>query len=402
MRHGISLDHNGFFYFASVKNTAQEWKLHSLKKWNSHSQLRNYLLLHRSVSLALPGNWVREVNSDYDTLLCTENEDAFTFCTNNTEFEYYSSLITGNLDGVYPDDALLSSLPVHFDKETPDSFITLLHSGNIVKIGITIDDTLRTVFHCIASSERELIGYLGRIERYWKKHFPSDTFPSEIYTLNHIPILEESTIPIRKISAGTDNPSELAAIGSALCGITPGIPQIAGASPESRFRILRSILLNCAVILIILSIAAATAVTAYKWKLGQSVTLSKERYQHILSSNKEIRDLINEGNTLAEKVLRINSIIAHSTRWAPFLQFLGTSRPSGLFLERLGSEPSEKSVDEVRIALAGWCENETIVTEFIGSLKKSSQISDVTLSSMERVKEHKSLCRFKIICLLHI
>jgi hypothetical protein len=402
MRHGISLNHDGTFEYASVKNTRNGWKINRMTKRTSHDQLRNYLLLHRAVSLGLPGEWVRNYEGEQDEILSARQDDSFTFCTSNTEYEHYTDLLLNNLDGVYPDDSVLSTIPVHFCRDTPSSFISLLNTGKFIKIGIIVNDTLFAVFKCIATTGRELTGFLGRIERYLNDTLPACPFPGKIFLLNDIPFLETATLSVTRLSTGTDSAETLHAIGSALCGVTAGIPQLSGPSPESGFRIPRLILFTTALLFLALSIIAGVAVSGYRWQLERSAEHSKQRYHHILSSNKEIRDLIKKGNKLSEKVLRMNSLIAQPTSWAPFLQFLGTCRPSGLYLERLGSEPLNKSPGRVRVAIAGWCQSETIVTEFIGALNESPSISDVTLSSMVREKRHSSLCRFKIICLLQL
>ena len=120
-----------------------------------------------------------------------------------------------------------------------------------IKIGIICEDSLLAVFECISISEKHFTGFLGRIERYWNSMMPSYQFPEIIYQLNSIPILNDSVLPLRKIDAHSDNPKTLQAIGCALCGVTPGIPLCSGVTSESRFRVPRTILLACALLLIV-------------------------------------------------------------------------------------------------------------------------------------------------------
>ena len=82
------------------------------------------------------------------------------------------------------------------------------------------------------------------------------------------------------------------------------------------------------------------------------------------------------------------------------LYVITSGRPDNLYFERLASEPVKDKENVINIALGGWTENESSVTEFISVLQELPYVTQITLSSMERDKKKSSVYLFKILCTL--
>ncbi|MBN1309424.1 MAG: PilN domain-containing protein [Chitinispirillaceae bacterium] len=398
-RYGISVTDDDIFVCTALRPSRRGWRLAKVRRWNGNSFMRNYLQLHRRVHLALPCHWVRLPPSDTTDIVCSR-ETPFTACSGRTECDHFSETLGNNLAAAYPDDAFLATLPQRFGASVPDSFVSLFAASNAVKIGIVFDTALIAVFNVAAASPRELEGHIGRIERYLIPLFPAMSFPEKRYLLNEIVLYDESMAPAERLSCGSDDPAVLKAMGCALCETGRSVPRLLGPVDARWYLSLRTLLMYGAFLLFIAGGVAAASLFAYGRLTQQKVRAAQKAYRHLLATNAEISDLIAVGNDLSRQIMDFNRRASRTTTWGPFLQLIGSLRPSGLFLERLGSEPADGAASRFRIALAGWCENETVATDFIKMLNNSPLLSGVTLSSMERVDKQQAACRFKIVCVL--
>lgn len=399
-RYGITPTDDGFFVLTCLQYNRDGWKIKKTSRWNSQSFIHNFSLFHRPVALTLPSRWIRILPEKTTNLLAVKKDDSFTASTNMLEFEHYSGLLQNNLVSTYPDDALLVSIPQNFLNDVPDSFIALFTTDNEIRLGVVIEGTLNAVFPIHVTTPEEFTGYLGRIKRYWETQFPSQQYPTEMYSLNECSLIDTENTSVHRISCGSDDPSVLKTVGGALCDISPSIPQFSEKTVSSSFRYIRMLILLLSLLSVLLSSLFSATLYGLSLNKRRQVAALNKTYNDILNNNSEIRNLIKTGNELSEKVLQVNEQIRHPTAWSRLLHIIGSNRPEGLFLERLGSEPIDGNGNQMKIAFSGWCNNETIATDYIKSLSSVSVLSDVTLASMERDKRQPNIFQFKILCKL--
>ncbi len=399
--YGISIRNDGDMVCASVGHFRRKgWRLAKVKRWNGGSNIRNFMLLDKKINLGLQSRWIRNRPAESDNLIISCNEPSFWACTDSTDYGHFTTVLRNNIDAVFPDDALLLTLPVHFVDDVRHSFISLFKDISVIKIGIVHKLTLIAVFNVKVNTHKQLEGQIGRIERYLNTVVP-EIPPLEIrYIINEIDFYEYDAAETVRIRCGTDDPYVLKAMGCALCGLKGNIPKLGGPTSESRFRVIRAFAFRTALFVSLLSLLSAASLFTYNFYLENKVKEVKKSYADILANHKEIRDLIAQGERLSVKIMQLNRHVSRKTVWGPFFQSIGSLRPSGLYFEKLGSEPIAGSVPKTRIALAGWCENETIATSFIKLLKEKPFLSEVNLASIERINPSQPACRFKIVCVL--
>jgi Tfp pilus assembly protein PilN len=107
-----------------------------------------------------------------------------------------------------------------------------------------------------------------------------------------------------------------------------------------------------------------------------------------------------QNDSLARAVISAFAEDSRQTRWAQFLQLLGADKPGGLYFDMLGTDAGGKA-GVVRIALSGWADNESRVTDLIGVLQKSRLCSGVSLSSIDK-SDASDVFLFRILCSLHL
>lgn len=389
---------DGSFLSVTVRRVHNGWEKGRVQHWPASSYVRNYLLLHRPVNLVLPGTWERRQPEDSSGNVADTDAVPFTITTNETELDHFSGLLRNNLDATYPDDAFLATLPYYFHENPQDSFITLFNEGRSCRLGIVIDRRFVTSLSTNCESESSLKGFLERLRLFFSTRLPHHRFPAVLYQLSRLPFeISEAEF----IECGSDDPAVLKAMGGALCSEgTMTVPRIRDAYPEVNFRRFRSFIVATALLFVGITAVFSFALSMRCAFLSRQVEAARSAYLNLLENNTDIRKLITTGDELSRKVLRINRRVSQPSTWGPFLHQIGTRRPDGLFLERMGSEPVPGSYDRFRIALAGWCKTETIATDFIKKLNASPLLSEVTLSSMERTGKDRSICRFKILCIL--
>ncbi len=323
----------------------------------------------------------------------------FTVSTDQTGYDHFTGLLKNNLVAVCPEDAFLVTLPLGMSENTPESFVSVFNDTASVKFGVVIGGILKATFNAHVTSEKELTGYLRRIRGYWMSEFFQESFPERMFVINGLPFDMEERKNVSIVACGSDDPSVVKAMGGALCGYGAAVPRFRKDEHGARRSIaLRAGIVYGAAVLAAVAFLCTGALYGYNLGMDGKIADAKRRYNSILDGNSEIRDLIAEGDRISRKVLGINKHIVRPALWGPFLQTIGSLRPAGLYLDRLGSETAEEN--SVRIAFSGWCETETIATEFIKTLNGSPLLSNVTLSSIESEKTNSSIFRFKVLCRL--
>jgi hypothetical protein len=406
---GIIHDPDGNYVHATIERGSGKHKAAHVVRWSSRNVLRRFLLMTRSVTFGLASRWQTSSSSlQLETMVKAEGpSEQFGFpCGFESEYQLHYSALEACLEGIVPDYAYLTTLPLAFGTAEQPSFVTLHCDDDQCRIGITVEGGIAGNFTFPGTESSAIISHLGRIERFWKLRWASVPFPTSLYHIGPIDIAFQSEYAgkIREMELpegmGADIGS-LQAVGAALAGESKDIARFCGPTQASRRRTARRVTLAAGLALVIGGIAAAVTPALVNNHNNRKLRQYKQAYQEVLVSNKEIRSQIKQNDYLARSVLRLRKTLAHQTSWARLLEALGEKRPATLHLQRLGSMPVEGRSDRVRIALTGSSEEIAHVTELIARLQKLPFITDARLSTMERDSKNPKINRFKILCVLH-
>jgi Tfp pilus assembly protein PilN len=403
---GIVSGDDGRYHMASVSRRENNWRVASISTWERHNLLRRELLLSKGVSIGVPGIWRRNAAEGLpETRMQAASERQVVPCAETALVQESRNTFIYNSLAVVPDDAFLASLPLAFSTESHNNFLSLYATENYYLTGVIVDRKLVGSFKMAPADPQKLAGHLGRIERYWLIRHPNELFPSTIYILGAGAIDTQTLAPTRVIPLSVGalfDGSEVAlrAIGVALTQTSGCVPQYAGPTTESALRTTRAWIAKAAAVLVIAGVACAMGMIGLnQWDARRARTY-EQKYQQVFADNKEIRTLVNQTNLVAKKVTRIEATFAHQTVWGRLLDALGKDRPDGLFLERLGSQPTGKNDGRIQIAITGWVPREDLVTDFIATLQKMPFVMDIKLESMQRDKVQTAISEFRIVCTL--
>ncbi|NLG19236.1 MAG: hypothetical protein GX556_18075 [Fibrobacter sp.] len=397
---GIAATPDGFYVSATLNDAGGNWKLTGTSKWQIYNKQKSALLLDKSVCLGIESKWVRTFPKESGPW-CSASGEYFTACTQPAHHQLHAEILDNNINGIFPDDAFLCTLPLNLLKDPEDSFISVYQKENDCRIGITLNRKLTAVFHASQSDFSNLQYLVARIERYWITLNTGMPFPDTIYTFNRQKIFSDGQFSVRSINTLSEDPSVIKAIGAAFCHTGNNVPAFSGPSSGIKFRKIRKAALITSLILVAVPLISFAVLFSLNQSTISRVKKCKADYNNIIANNTEIKELLKSGESLAKKHIRLQRIATNQTDWGRFLYHLGSSRPDGLFFERLGSEPMPGDAEKVRIALSGWAGSETIVTEMIKKLSVPGFITNVSLSSLERDEKQKDYCRFKVICTLN-
>lgn len=400
---GIHATRHGTFLLSTVVKNSRGWKLARSAEWSTQSFIRNFLLLHHRVNLSLSSWWSRTLPQDLPETVIHEVPGSYFTGTGRAELEHYSSLLEPALSGIYPDDMLHVTLVKAFTRDTPDTYCSLFTDHGVIRAGIVIKGALTAVFSGVAiDSPAALEGFLGRIERYWKlTPAKSGTFPQLTMVINALPFPHENQYFV-KLDCGTHDPDTLKAAGCALCSAPEHLFSFVPPSPAKKSRYIRSLLLFAALGGVLVAGAAAASLHLYSSLLAKNILSVKNQYHAVLDTNNDIRDMLANGDILARKVLNRRALEADPTTWGTFLQFLGSSRPEGLFFDRLGTDPAGTDASKIRVAITGWSKKEIVVTDFVKTISASPLLQNVSLTTIDRIPKQESLWTFKIVCTLSL
>ena len=397
---GIVPAPDGSFVQVSLSDIQATWKVTQVKRREIHSTISNLLLLNTGVNLGIESRWNHLKIPEYMELNTTAtSEGEFSACAQSAQYKLYSDALENNLCGVFPDDAYLCTIPLNFSESLPDSFVTVAQEETFYKIALIIERQLIVVFSLPFVDSRQLYGYLLRIQRYWQDLGSQKKFPETVVLLNISDLVIEEVKDLRTISFHKDDILLAKAAGIALCAVEKGVPSFSGQTDACRFKTARSMGYLFSVSLLVLSIVlfAVTGLSniIYQQKINKCMAL----YNNTIDHNKEIRGLLKTGEMLADKFSRIDSVGSQQSTWAKLLHLIGSQRPAGLFVEKLGSDPMQKSTN-IKIALVGWSVNENAVTDMLKKMNASLLVTNVVLANLERDAKKNNLYTFKILCQL--
>lgn len=398
--HGILATPEGKYVKVTLQNQSNGWELRGSDTWDFDNNLKKYLLLGSTVTLGIDTHWIRTGLSDNQTYAMTSTDNVFTACTQQAHFQAHLENLEQNLSGVYPDDVYLCTLPVFFFKRSEASFISVFEEERCWKTGIIIDKKLFVTYSVPKSEPARLSSFIARIERYWPTLKTGVEFPKTAFIFNKQTVNPGDHFDIQRLRLPVEDLSIIKACGIAFCNIDTSQPSLYNSIKGTGFRNFRSLAFWGSGMLIFLTLLLFAALSFLNTRQQDQIAQYESSYRKILTENNEIKGLFSEGDSLAEKLTRIEKFSSNSTRWGQFLHLLGTARPAKLYFEHLGSEPVKGTNNKIRVLLSGWAENETIVTELIKNINASELISNTSLSSMERDEKQRNFCKFKILCTL--
>jgi Tfp pilus assembly protein PilN len=406
--YGVIAADDGSFLMACAKKRTRHWQLASVHRWESTDRIKSFLLLHRGVIAAVPSVWKKIPHKDGTSsgeFVYAQTDAALSPHAHGLVLDPFERRLSGNLLSIVPDDAYLATVPRALADNPVSSFVAVDKIDTWYKIGIIIDARLVAVFTMAPAVPDKLESHLGRIERYFTHAACGIAMPKHLYLLDEA--VDAETVPLYTVTnvhcekAGFSDRESLMAFGAALSGITGTVPQLLPASGRSAFRRVRAGLYAAAALLCACMVLLAAGIPATRLLMERHLDGYKKQYQAILMQNTDIRQMMEQNESLARSITALSEIMSHQTNWSSFLQLIGTIRPQGLYLDMLGSETLNAGTGNVRIAMSGWSQNESLVTDFISGLQKSKEIADVSLSSLERGGT-QNIVNFKVVCSLKL
>jgi len=399
--YGIVPAPDGSFVQVKISETNGVWKVDSILRRDVNDAVKNILLLDKKISLGIHAHWVHTNVPEFLSLTSVKTSFGdFSACTPTTDLNLYSETLKSNLGGVYPDDAYLCTLPIHLAPRISHSFVTVARDGDAYKVGIIIQLQLVAVFSATASDNRQLNGFLSRIYRYWTTLDIDKKYPGTTVLLNcpdeTIYDEEESVL---HLSFYPEDISVVKAAGVALCEIEEGVPAFSRETQECKARKIRSGFVLSSVALVCISLLVYVVIAAANLYLKAQVESGKRVYNKAIEQNKEIRELFKNGAALAQQIASLDSTGTKRSSWAKLLHYVGSNRPAGLFIEKMGTDKSEKT-GEFRVAIAGWAGNEIAVTEMMKRLNGSPVVANAILQTMQQDSKKNNYFMFKIVCQL--
>jgi cell division protein FtsB len=399
--YGIVPAPDGSFVQVKISETKGVWKVDSVLRRDVNDTIRNILLLDKMVSVGVHSYWVHKDIPEYLSLISARASFGdFNVCTPTTDFNLYSESVKNNLGGVYPDDAYLCTLPIHLAPRISHSFVTVARDGDIYKVGVVVHLQLVAVFSVTAADNRQLNGFLSRLYRYWTTLDIDKKYPGTTVLLNSPDVtIDDEDECVLHLSFYPEDVEVVKATGVALCEIEEGVPAFSKETAGCKARKVRSGFVVSSVVLVVISLLVFIIVTAANLYLKAQIESGKKVYNTKIEQNKEIRELFNNGTQLARQIESLDSSGAQRSSWAKLLHYIGANRPAGLFVDKMGTDKSEKT-GEYRVAITGWAGNEIAVTEMMKRLNGSHVVTNAVLQSMQQEPKKNNYYIFKIICLL--
>jgi Tfp pilus assembly protein PilN len=399
--YGIVPAPDGSFVQVKISEEKGVWKVDSVLRRDVNDTIRNILLFDKKISLGIHAHWVHKDVPDYLSLISAHASFGdFNVCTPTTDYNLYFEAVKSNLGGVYPDDAYLCTLPIHLTPRISHSFVTVARDGDIYKVGVVIQLQLVAVFSVAAVDNRQLNGFLSRIYRYWTMLDIDFKYPGTIILLNCPDVtLNNEEENVQHLSFYPEDVAIVKATGVALCEIEDGVPALSKETPECKVRNVRSGFVLSSVALVCISLLVFFIATATNLYLKTKIDSGKKVYNTKIEQNREIRELFKHGTQLAQQIASLDSAGAKRSSWAKLLHYIGSNRPAGLFVDKLGTDKSDKT-GEFRVAITGWAGNEIAVTEMMKRLNGSPVVANAVLQSMQQDPKKNNYFIFKIICLL--
>jgi hypothetical protein len=417
MLHGVVPDENGRYVMVSLRMGEPEQRRLCVRQWMAGDRLTPLRLLHRGIYCGVPAFWKAAIPQAHQGIIIAAHREGFAAWAERMPSEDHIEAFSNNLLGLVPEDSYLCTVPFFFGDPSLHSFVSVhcIPAGGdrkaYFKIGVIFDKTLMAVFTLAPGTMDALESHLGRIRRFFSHLRRRRDFPEHLYiigssgafSLQHFFCHPLSVKIGKRVVESID---ELKALG---CALTSALVMSAGSVPffskppkTGALRHLNAALLISSIAIIVATALAASAPYIMNRSLKRELQTRQTQYRSLIMNNPVIQTTIKHNDSLAASILRMNAQSGQRTVWGKFLQCLGAERPKGLFYEKLGSEPGSPASNTIRIAISGFAQGETMVTDLISRLQKTGFISNITLTFMEKNKIKPNLCDFKIICTLMI
>lgn len=322
---------------------------------------------------------------------------------NHPDLNFAVDLVDANLVKIVSENAFLTTVPLYLSDYKEDSFISIYSAEEYYLIGITVKGYQKAAFRLNSNKDEELIGYIGRLKRYWSMKNASEKFPEMVIFINRnesplLLMLKPHTINYGSFEDLSLD--KIRALGLALAQIGDNVAVFKEETERSSFRDKRYVINMASIVIFAATLISVVSLLLLGKFNGFKLSSLKKEYARIISADAEIKGLKDRNRELASTILYMESNISKRTRWAEFLQLLGKSAPKGLFIEKLGSEPVKGVSNQIKIALLGYSSEEISITKLISLLQKTAYITKVSLVSMEKDKKRNDKYRFKVICTL--
>lgn len=186
--YGIVQDHSGRYISASFSyNDSKEFEQPTFSDSETISFKDELLWADNGLVFGIPVKYQpgnsKLVYEHFDSSHKAE-ENSFKALVNHADLKFGASLLGSNLVKITGEDAFLTTLPLYLSDYNEKSFISIYFDNDYSLISVTIDSEQRAVFKYNSDSTEDLIGFLGRIERYWKLNFTHAKFPDMIIFVN--------------------------------------------------------------------------------------------------------------------------------------------------------------------------------------------------------------------------
>lgn len=408
--YGIVHTEDGRYVMAAMRfNDSGSWVASGIRQWQSNNVIMPYLLFRRGISFGVNAWWRPRTSAiaidnmvTAESAAAEETDQKYDLVTYSADLRIHTQVLKSNLIAVAPQDLFLATLPLNLHEKSTDSFLSICSGKDYYLIGVTVNQRLVISYKMAPCSEEKLPGYIGRIRRYWNINFPEIVFPETVFIIGDSSAIPDSAFvkhPVR-VAEGEDDINALRAMGVAFARDSDSVPLFASQTEESAFRKKRTLLYGVSAGLVAITLLILVFFIGINLWYGRRIDSFKAEYRRVISHNQDVKKIIDRNKELAETILRLENTFTHKTIWGKFLHVIASGKPDNLYFERLASEPVKEKGNVINIALNGWTENESSVTEFISTLQELPYVTQITLSSMERDKKKPSVYLFKILCTL--
>lgn len=405
--YGIIQDQSGRYITASLTyNDSREFEKPQFSNTETINFKDELLWADNGIVFGIPVKYQpansKLVYEHFDSSL-KRDESCLKALANHADLKFGAELLEANLVKITGEDSFLTTIPLYLSDYNEKSFVSIYFDTDYSLISITINSEQKAVFKYNSENSEDIIGFLGRIERYWKLNFTDTQFPEMVIFINRNDSPE--LLPLKPhfinnewlLSLSLD---QIRALGLALCQKGENTPVFQKSSKRADFRKTRHFINIASFSILVVSLLVALLFFLFSKYENYKLSSLKKDYARIIASDAEVKELNKRNKELAATILYMESNISKRTRWAEFLYLLGKGVPKELFVEKLGSEPVKGADNQIKIALLGFASQEISITKLIALLQKTPYITKVSLVSMEKDKKSRDKYRFKVICTL--
>lgn len=407
--HGIAITEDDQYTMVSFAQRNQVWRINGIRTWNTHNRIGTFMLLGKGVALGIPSSWrLRVQGDDTANLIMAHSAGATTPYALTAQHTLHSETLAGNLLSVVPDDAFLATIPLAMIRDCPASFVSIHRNGSVCRIGLITQRRLTAVFVFSPADDAAVNAHLARIQRYLTLQRSGEPFPPVVCVIGD-PITglqvpgKIMMVPAEALDFTRGKPALLKAAGIALARSCEGtVPQFSGQSSAASGRFMRGIVYAVSAVVLCATVLGMVGIQGADRLTSAATTREHTRYQTIVSRNADIRVMADSNVAVANRILRLNETFFRQTQWALFLQRLGAMRPTGLFIEQLGTEPLAAAPGDMKVALSGRASGDGVVADFIARLQKEPLLADVSLASIEHRQGKGGECGYRIFFILKV